>query len=223
MTIRKISDITNLRGEEMLKLTKEELIYAIKRANTWANKRLERALPVLQKRIEKDPNYPVPQVYRTDKRRGGAIEERAKYKRFVEGTGTNVRFVDPLKRDGEYSISLLRSQFTRVRDFLDTKTSTMEGWQSVLDNWVQKLSEKTHVHIPKREYGRFWDIYNRVEESISEHAIQGGRYELWRQVADVMEDKNYGDMTPEELATYLENKITMSADQKETVVNEGDW
>ena len=73
MTIRKISDIINLRGEEMLKLTKEELIYAIKRANTWANKRLERALPVLQKRIEKDPNYPVPQVYRTDKRRGGAI------------------------------------------------------------------------------------------------------------------------------------------------------
>lgn len=223
MRIRKISDITNLRGEEMLKLTKEELVYAIKRANTWANKRLERAIPVFQKKIENDPNYPIPQVYREDSRRGGAIEERAKYKRFIEGSGTDARFVDPLKREGDYSISLLRSQFTRVRDFLSTKTSTVEGWENVLDNWVKKLSKETGVEIRRKDYSKFWKVYNMVEETIPEETVQGGRYELWRKVATAVTDRDYSNLSPTELATKLENDIFESYGREWQEIDEDDW
>lgn len=223
MRIRKISDITNLRGEELLKLTKEELVYAIKRANTWANKRLERAIPVFQKKIENDPNYPIPQVYREDSRRGGAIEERAKYKRFVEGSGIDARFVDPLKREGDYSISLLRSQFTRVRDFLSTKTSTVEGWENVLDNWVKKLSKETGVEIRRKDYSKFWKVYNMVEEVIPEETIQGGRYELWRKVATAVTDRDYSNLSPTELATKLENDIFESYGRERQEIDEDDW
>jgi hypothetical protein len=195
MEIRKIDDLLNITGEQLSKLTKIELLSIHKKSYVWAQKRHDRAISALKEKFKENNNAAIPRAYRTeftrDKNNNIVYEEKRLFTRY------NKSDTEKITR------SELIHEIINERNFLATKTSTIEGHEKDIKKFIKKLEELTEIKIPKSEYSNFFNVYNYVK---SNETIKS-KYELWRDVAQVVTDKRLYDLTPSELATYLNNKI----------------
>lgn len=105
------------------------------------------------------------------------------------------------------NISQLRHALVDVRNSLDTKTSTIKGWNKVLSEFMETLERaikdftgKEGYSISRRDYARFFRTFNRANEYFNT-TNAGSRYELYRKVIDLM--NSYPNLEPDELADEL--------------------
>ena len=137
-----IKKILEMKNDVMLKMNKKELYSLVSQASSYANKRRSRAIKSLESRTD----IPLPQAYRNN---------------FDISKGTTWAHAD-FDVDRNMSVNELRGQLSIIKKFLNTKTSTVEGWENSLRDFIDRVSAKTNVLITSKNYSKFWDIYNRL-------------------------------------------------------------
>lgn len=188
----KIQDIENLDIESMRSMTRDEAIRYYKAAKYYAESRQERALPVFMQRKSKFGNYPTPHAYklRDKDKEGGDILSKREFKELSDDMTTNQ----------------IKHELRLARDFLKTKTSTVEGWDEVLKDFRTTLKNKTGITIKRKDYALFWDVYNAVTDYINEATVSSN-YEIWREVAEIINDSDFSGLTFSDLAIEVINKV----------------
>jgi len=100
----------------------------------------------------------------------------------TSGNEDSFAYKSAMESGGRFSISgqranqgKLKSEFVRVRNFLQAKTSTVKGWKNEIKNVVNRLSNSESVSIPKKniqeymedvENRRFyWNAYNEIRKN----------------------------------------------------------
>ena len=137
-----IKKILEMKNDVMLKMNKKELKSLGSLPSSYPNKRRSRAIISFECRTD----IPLPQAYRNN---------------FDISKGTTWAHAD-FDVDRNMSVNELRGQLSIIKKFLNTKTSTVEGWENSLRDFIDRVSAKTNVLITSKNYSKFWDIYNRL-------------------------------------------------------------
>lgn len=209
MAIKTINDILGIEPEEMLSMSANDLLDVTRKAVKFANDRQRRAREAIVRQKEKTPSFPMPTIY---------SEPREYYKNIMDKEGKN--FLPPqMDKEGKLNVNILRAQLTRLRTFLGTKTSTYEGWYDVVTKGIRTILEKTGltdeygnvkekgIRIRRKDYEKFFNVYQKLNERVNELTLQGGKYEMWRRVAEYSKEIDFQGSTIDDIVAVLEDRI----------------
>lgn len=174
----------------------EDMRARVLRGQEFAERRYNRLKEAYSKIKEKVPNYPIP----------FALSEKGVYNRIL--SAKDIKNLD---------YTQLVDQYTHISNFLNERSSTLTGWQDYLSQWINKVHDTLKdkygidIIIRKKDFALFWEIYNRVDENamVSNANVN---YEIYRDVAEAItinkkDLEELGIKTPEEIATFLKNKL----------------
>lgn len=107
----------------------------------------------------------------TDLKKAIVVLSRSANKRYriLKKSVGNTPATQALERSGGVisskglSFNQMRREFIRAKNFLNLKTSTIEGYEEVKNKSISGLAKKG-VHISEDEFKNFWEIYEKVKE-----------------------------------------------------------
>jgi hypothetical protein len=203
MEIKRISDFTKLTYEDLRSMTRQELMAIHKQTYVWANNRYNAATDALKSRFNEKKNYPIPKAYRKDFERNlktGEVEFH-RYKKH--------EFND--FREEDITRGKLLNEVMREKNFLSTSTSTVGGHEQDVREFMDMLKDKFGIELNTRKaYTKFFEVYETLDASYE--AILG-KYETWREIAQVVDKRNIDNMSAEEIASYLTEKLNRRYEQ----------
>ena len=107
-------------------------------------------------------------------------------------------------------LNALRSEYTRAKNFLQSKTGTRKGWKQVKKETIASL-KKYGVEMTESQFDDVWTAYEDLKELSPEVANRGLKYSVLKDVADMVTDTN---KSADEIATALhENLSTIYEEQ----------
>lgn len=107
-------------------------------------------------------------------------------------------------------LNALRSEYTRAKNFLQSKTGTRKGWKQVKKETIAGLKKKG-VEMSEQQFNDVWKAYEDLKELSPEVANRGLKYSVLKDVADMVTDT---DKSADEIATALhENLSTIYEEQ----------
>lgn len=188
-----------------MKYNAAEMYRVLRRAARVAR---DRQTTMLQK-MQYDPkthefrnkSIPIPQSYRSTKRHGQGWAEY------------DFAF---LKKDWKFysdprNINQTRAKFREIQSFLQNESSTWEGWNDIVKRTKDKYGEAFgRVMSNQEETEQFYNIYNQVNEFFTREVLESaGVYgkALFDYISEIMEDKDYSDLSPSEISTMIINDI----------------
>lgn len=123
-----------------------------------------------------------------------------------------------MKSGGKFSvrgknINELRSEYMRVKNFLESKTSTKRGFYQVEKDFLQRIG-RTEIDNDVRS--KMWDVYNRIQESMQPF-IQGSG-DRQKFIYDVVEDNPY--LSIEEIIDKVKAELTNDYEEEESTEDE---
>ena len=197
MEISTIRDILELSPEDMLDMGANDLLDATRKAVKFANDRQRRAREAIAKQQGKNPEFPVPQTY---------SEPRSYYKNIMDAEGKT--FLPPqLDKDGKLNINILRGQFTRLKHFLSLESSTYKGWYNIVTRGIKNILQITNIRVPRKDYAKFFRVYRQLNERVNEMTVEGGKYELWRRIAEYSKEVDFAGKSVDDIVGILEDRI----------------
>ena len=113
------------------------------------------------------------------------------------------------KSGGKFStkgkdLNALRSEYTRVKNFMQAKTGTRKGWKQVKRETIASL--KTHgVEMTESQFDDVWTAYEDLKELSPEVANRGLKYSVLKDVADMVTDTN---KSADEIAMALNENLS---------------
>lgn len=179
----KWQEIANIDIREFNSLNRAELAKKTSQLASVANKRMTR----MEKSGIESPAYKSAQKY---------LGKEDAPKRFsVRGKGINE----------------LRAEFIRLKQFLESKTSTLKGHKEVRKEFYKRLGVPEGEEMSEDDESEFWDAYNELEPYISQliryENKQGFFYSVWSE----NKGKSYDE---------LKNLIKEELDKMETPTDE---
>lgn len=109
------------------------------------------------------------------------------------------------------NINATRQRFREIQSFLQNESSTLQGWQRILERTASGIGEAFKIIAGDQElYNMAWQIYNAVSEQFTEEELnQLNMYgkALQEYIAQTIIDKDYSDYSVEEIATMISNDI----------------
>lgn len=167
----KIKDITDLTSEDMVKLNTKEITVLLSKANFFAKTRIKR----FNKALEKE-NLPASLAYRewfevSDKTRSTMLEKKVIDKNSV----ISYKTLDFSIKDGD-KINDMRYKLKRVKNFLSTKTSTIQGLKSTVNTLYKNLFKENKglneiKKLNPEEYKNFWELYSKIVQNKGAYEI----------------------------------------------------
>lgn len=93
-----------------------------------------------------------------------------------------------------------------MREFLNAKTGTIEGYNDVMERTIKALSEE-NLEISEYEYDDFWDAFNKIED-IYKKDNDGATFdrELRYRIYDVIKEKQVNGLSPQSVAYAITRK-----------------
>ena len=101
-------------------------------------------------------------------------------------------------------LNALRSEYTRAKNFLQSKTGTRKGWKQVKKETIAGL-KKHGVEMTDSQFNDVWKAYEDLKELSPEVANRGLKYSVLKDVADMMTDT---DKSADEIATALHENLS---------------
>lgn len=108
------------------------------------------------------------------------------------------------------NINELRSEYTRAKNFLQSKTGTRKGWEQVKRETVASLNEMG-VPMTKEQFDDVWEAYEDLKELSPSVATKGMKYSVLTDISNMLEDTT---KSPEEIATSLFDELTQIYEEK---------
>ena len=101
-------------------------------------------------------------------------------------------------------LNALRSEYTRAKNFLQSKTGTRKGWKTVKRDTISALKEKG-VDMTEKQFDGVWKAYEELKELSPEVANRGLKYKILKDVADMVTET---DASADEIALALHRDLT---------------
>jgi hypothetical protein len=101
-------------------------------------------------------------------------------------------------------LNALRSEYTRAKNFLQSKTGTRKGWKQVKNETISGL-KKQGVEMTEQQFNDVWKAYEDLKELSPEVANRGLKYSVLKDVADMVNDTN---KSSDEIATALHENLS---------------
>lgn len=113
------------------------------------------------------------------------------------------------KSGGKFStkgkdLNALRSEYTRAKNFMQSKTGTRKGWKQVKKETIQGL-KKHGVEMSESQFDDVWKSYEELKELSPEVANRGLKYSVLKDVADMVMDT---DKSADEIAMALHENLS---------------
>ena len=113
------------------------------------------------------------------------------------------------KSGGKFStkgkdLNALRSEYTRVKNFMQAKTGTRKGWKQVKKETIASL-KKHGVEMTESQFDDVWAAYEDLKELSPEVANRGLKYSVLKDVADMVMDTN---KSSDEIAMALNENLS---------------
>ena len=112
-------------------------------------------------------------------------------------------------------LNALRSEYTRAKNFLQSKTGTRKGWKQVKKETISGL-KKNGVQMNEKQFDKLWKSYEDLKELSPEVANRGLKYSVLKDVADMVIDDN---KSAEEIATALHENLSQIYEQQVELEN----
>ena len=101
-------------------------------------------------------------------------------------------------------LNALRAEYTRAKNFMQSKTGTRKGWKQVKKETIQGL-RKHGVEMSESQFEKVWTAYEDLKEISPEVANRGLKYSVLKDVADMVTNT---DKSADEIATALHENLT---------------
>ena len=101
-------------------------------------------------------------------------------------------------------LNALRSEYTRAKNFMQSKTGTRKGWKQVKKEKISGL-KKHGVEMTESQFDEVWTAYEDLKELSPEVANRGLKYSVLKEVADIATDT---DKSADEIATALHKNLS---------------
>lgn len=101
-------------------------------------------------------------------------------------------------------LNALRAEYSRAKNFLQSKTGTRKGWKQMKKETIQGL-KKRGVEVTESQFNDFWKAYEDLKEMSPEVANRGLKYSVLKDVADMVTDT---DKSADEIATALHENLS---------------
>ena len=101
-------------------------------------------------------------------------------------------------------LNALRSEYTRAKNFMQSKTGTRKGWKQVKKETISGL-KKHGVEMTESQFDEVWTAYEDLKELSPEVANRGLKYSVLKEVADIATDT---DKSADEIATALHKNLS---------------
>lgn len=101
-------------------------------------------------------------------------------------------------------LNALRAEYTRAKNFMQSKTGTRKGWKQVKKETIQGL-RKYGVEMSESQFENVWTAYEDLKEISPEVANRGLKYSVLKDVADMVTNT---DKSADEIATALHENLT---------------
>ena len=101
-------------------------------------------------------------------------------------------------------LNALRAEYTRAKNFMQSKTGTRKGWKQVKKETIQGL-RKHGVEMSESQFENVWTAYEDLKEISPEVANRGLKYSVLKDVADMVTNT---DKSADEIATTIHENLT---------------
>lgn len=113
------------------------------------------------------------------------------------------------KSGGKFStkgkdLNALRAEYTRAKNFMQSKTGTRKGWKQVKKETIQGL-KKQGVNMTESQFDDVWRAYEELKELSPEVANRGMKYAVLKDVADMVTDT---DKSADEIAVAMHDNLS---------------
>lgn len=114
-------------------------------------------------------------------------------------------------------LNALRSEYMRVKGFLESKTSTQKGWKDVQSRTISTL-QQSGVDVRKGDFNIMWKMYNRLKAMDPNVSTNMLKYRVLREVSDSLVDRK---STPEEIVDRIASRLDELYEEQEENINNG--
>ena len=101
-------------------------------------------------------------------------------------------------------LNALRAEYTRAKNFLQSKTGNRRGWKEVKNETRQGV-KKHGVEMTDSQFNDVWKAYEKLKELSPEVANRGLKYAVLKDVADMVTDTN---KSADEIAAALHENLS---------------
>lgn len=115
-------------------------------------------------------------------------------------------------------LNALRSEFTRAKNFMQSKTGTRKGWKQVKKDIIAGL-KKQGVDMSESQFNDVWKAYEDLKEMSPEVANRGLKYSVLKDVADMVTNT---DKSADEIATTLHKNLSQIYEERAGLNNDVD-
>lgn len=112
-------------------------------------------------------------------------------------------------------LNALRAEYTRAKNFLQSKTGTRKGWKQVKNETIAGL-KKHGVEMPESLFNDVWKSYEELKELSPEVANRGLKYLILKYIANMMVDTN---KSADEIAAALHEKLSQIYEEQVGLTN----
>lgn len=112
-------------------------------------------------------------------------------------------------------LNALRSEYTRAKNFLQSKTGTRKGWKQVKKETISGL-KKHGVQMNEKQFDKVWKAYEDLKEISPEVANRGLKYSVLKDVADMVTDDN---KSADEIATAIHENLSQIYEEQAGLEN----
>lgn len=115
-------------------------------------------------------------------------------------------------------LNALRAEYTRAKNFFQSKTGTRKGWKQVKKETIAGL-KKHGVEMTDSQFNDVWKAYEDLKELSPEVANRGLKYSVLKDVADMVTDT---DKSSDEIAMALNENLSKIYEEQAGLNNDID-
>ena len=123
--------------------------------------------------------------------------------------GTDTRFSTKVAKGVSKGqrLNKIRQEFSRARNFLNLKTSTMTGYNEYVEEIKQGIEEQTGMSMKGVDIKKLYETLHQAQERGDVSAVRGSKGSLQAReiIVNMMKDNN---LTPEQYMTKLQEEYT---------------
>lgn len=114
------------------------------------------------------------------------------------------------------SLNQLRSEFSRVKTFMTSETSTRKGYKSFVKKSVSKLKQMG-VKVSEENFERFTELFDELKDADASVSGRNLRYTVMRELSTMVENPELSD---EEIIERIENRVQQIYEEQQEDVSD---
>lgn len=113
-------------------------------------------------------------------------------------------------------LAALRAEFTRAKNFLQSQTSTISGYNEFVQNNIDALKEYD-VDIDKKNFEDFWRVFDRIKEMDPSIENSAFKYNIMQALADEFDEN---DIDVDYITERMMDQIDLIYEDYEEIENQ---